>query len=160
MREADRERQKREWEMKERQAEEQRTREEELRRRQQEEMAIRIRRQEEELHRRQQENNLFMQVRWVIKFKMFAILYFFFFFNSIFRLSCTYNCIVLYSRNRQFAVVAKVMILSVATIVMVMVNLMVSNEFLFQKDRKMRLRRDITTHSCIVHVCTSSKPYD
>lgn len=62
MREADRERQKREWEMKERQAEEQRTREEELRRRQQEEMAIRIRRQEEELHRRQQENNLFMQV--------------------------------------------------------------------------------------------------
>ncbi|GAB1860667.1 Hrp65 protein [Camponotus japonicus] len=61
MREADRERQKREWEMKERQAEEQRTREEELRRRQQEEMAIRIRRQEEELHRRQQENNLFMQ---------------------------------------------------------------------------------------------------
>lgn len=81
MREADRERQKREWEMKERQAEEQRTREEELRRRQQEEMAIRIRRQEEELHRRQQENNLFMQVRWVIKFKMFAILYFFFKFN-------------------------------------------------------------------------------
>lgn len=158
MREADRERQKREWEMKERQAEEQRTREEELRRRQQEEMAIRIRRQEEELHRRQQENNLFMQVRWVIKFKMFAILYFFF--NSIFRLSCTYNCIVLYSRNRQFAVVAKVMILSVATIVMVMVNLMVSNEFLFQKDRKMRLRRDIATHSCIVHICTSSKPYD
>lgn len=62
MREADRERQKREWEMKERQAEEQRTREEELRRRQQEEMAMRIRRQEEELHRRQQENNLFMQV--------------------------------------------------------------------------------------------------
>lgn len=79
MREADRERQKREWEMKERQAEEQRTREEELRRRQQEEMAIRIRRQEEELHRRQQENNLFMQVSWVIKFKMFAILYFFIF---------------------------------------------------------------------------------
>lgn len=66
MREADRERQKREWEMKERQAEEQRTREEELRRRQQEEMAIRIRRQEEELHRRQQENNLFMQVGSVI----------------------------------------------------------------------------------------------
>ncbi|XP_011494090.1 PREDICTED: protein no-on-transient A-like isoform X1 [Ceratosolen solmsi marchali] len=61
IREADRERQKREWEMKERQAEEQRTREEELRRRQQEEMALRIRRQEEELHRRQQENNLFMQ---------------------------------------------------------------------------------------------------
>lgn len=68
MREADRERQKREWEMKERQAEEQRTREEELRRRQQEEMAIRIRRQEEELHRRQQENNLFMQVCQKIKF--------------------------------------------------------------------------------------------
>lgn len=66
MREADRERQKREWEMKERQAEEQRTRDEELRRRQQEEMAIRIRRQEEELHRRQQENNLFMQVRKIL----------------------------------------------------------------------------------------------
>lgn len=63
MREADRDRQKREWEMKERQAEEQRTREEELRRRQQEEMTLRIRKQEEELHRRQQENNLFMQVR-------------------------------------------------------------------------------------------------
>ncbi|XP_076382343.1 hrp65 protein isoform X1 [Megalopta genalis] len=60
MREANRERQKRECEMKERQAEEERTREEELRR-QQEEMAIRIRRQEEELHRREQENNLFMQ---------------------------------------------------------------------------------------------------
>lgn len=83
MREADRERQKREWEMKERQAEEQRTREEELRRRQQEEMAIRIRRQEEELHRRQQENNLFMQVRWVIKCKMFAICIFFFFLINI-----------------------------------------------------------------------------
>lgn len=64
MREADRDRQKREWEMKERQAEEQRTREEELRRRQQEEMALRIRNQEEELHRRQQENNLFMQVSY------------------------------------------------------------------------------------------------
>lgn len=62
IREADRERQKREWEMKERQAEELRTREEDLRRRQQEEMSLRIRRQEEELHRRQQENNLFMQV--------------------------------------------------------------------------------------------------
>ncbi|CAB0032784.1 unnamed protein product [Trichogramma brassicae] len=66
VREADRERKKREWEMKERQAEEQRTREEELRRRQQEEMALRIRRQEEELHRRQQENNLFMQVRYFL----------------------------------------------------------------------------------------------
>ena len=62
LREADCERRKREWEIKERQAEEQRTREDELRRRQQEEMALRIRRQEEELHRRQQENNLFMQV--------------------------------------------------------------------------------------------------
>ncbi|KAK0162149.1 hypothetical protein PV327_008511 [Microctonus hyperodae] len=61
IREADRDRQKREWEMKERQAEELRSREEEVRRRQQEEMALRIRRQEEELHRRQQENNLFMQ---------------------------------------------------------------------------------------------------
>ncbi|KAH0545864.1 Hrp65 protein, partial [Cotesia glomerata] len=61
LREADRERQKREWEMKERQAQERRSREEEVQRRQQEEMAMRIRRQEEELHRRQQENNLFMQ---------------------------------------------------------------------------------------------------
>ncbi|XP_057318640.1 hrp65 protein-like isoform X1 [Microplitis mediator] len=61
IREADRERQKREWEMKERQAQERRSREEEVQRRQQEEMAMRIRRQEEELHRRQQENNLFMQ---------------------------------------------------------------------------------------------------
>ncbi|XP_051166011.1 hrp65 protein-like [Leptopilina boulardi] len=61
LREADRDRQKREYEMKERQVEEVRTREEELRRRQQEEMTNRIRRQEEELHRRQQENNLFMQ---------------------------------------------------------------------------------------------------
>ncbi|XP_043279388.1 hrp65 protein-like isoform X2 [Venturia canescens] len=60
-READRERQKREWEMKEREVEEQRSHDEEMRRRQQEEMAMRIRRQEEELHRRQQENNLFMQ---------------------------------------------------------------------------------------------------
>lgn len=62
LREADRDRQKREWELKERQVEEVRTREEELRRRQTEEMTTRIRRQEEELHRRQQENNLFMQV--------------------------------------------------------------------------------------------------
>ncbi|XP_043484125.1 hrp65 protein-like [Leptopilina heterotoma] len=61
LREADRDRQKREYEMKERQVEEVRTREEEQRRRQQEEMTSRIRRQEEELHRRQQENNLFMQ---------------------------------------------------------------------------------------------------
>ena len=66
MREADRERQKREWEMKEREAEEQRSRDEELRRRQQEDMTMRIRRQEEELHRRQQENNIFMQVRLFI----------------------------------------------------------------------------------------------
>lgn len=56
--------------MKERQAEEQRSREEELRRRQQEEMALRIRRQEEELHRRQQENTLFMQVRINIDFEI------------------------------------------------------------------------------------------
>lgn len=60
-REMDRERQKREWEMKERQAEETRQRNEEQMRRQQEEMQARIILQEEELRRRQQENNLFMQ---------------------------------------------------------------------------------------------------
>ncbi|XP_063929136.1 hrp65 protein-like isoform X2 [Zophobas morio] len=60
-REMDRDRQKHEWEMKERMAEEQRQRNEEQMRRQQEEMQNRIIHQEEELRRRQQENNLFMQ---------------------------------------------------------------------------------------------------
>jgi proline- and glutamine-rich splicing factor len=60
-REMDRERQKHEWEMKERLAEEQRQRTEEQMRRQQEEMQNRIIHQEEEMRRRQQENNLFMQ---------------------------------------------------------------------------------------------------
>lgn len=60
-RELDRERQKREWELKERQAEEQRRVDEELMRRQQEDMSVRMLHQEDELRRRQQENSLFMQ---------------------------------------------------------------------------------------------------
>ncbi|CAH0562732.1 unnamed protein product [Brassicogethes aeneus] len=60
-REMDRDRQKREWEMKERQAEEQRQRNEEQMRRQQEEMESRMMLKEEEMRRRQQENTLFMQ---------------------------------------------------------------------------------------------------
>lgn len=60
-REQDRERQKRDWEMKERQREESRLREEEALRRQQDEMQHRLRQQEEEMRRRQQENSLFMQ---------------------------------------------------------------------------------------------------
>ncbi|KAG8225554.1 hypothetical protein J437_LFUL002071 [Ladona fulva] len=61
LREQDRERQKREWELKERQHEEQRRQDEEMMRRQQEDMDLRMRHQEEELRRRQQENSLFMQ---------------------------------------------------------------------------------------------------
>lgn len=60
-REMDRDRQKHEWEMKEKMAEEQRQRSEEQMRRQQEEMQGRIVKQEEDMRRRQQENNLFMQ---------------------------------------------------------------------------------------------------
>lgn len=60
-REMDRDRQKREWEMKERQQEEQRCKDDEMMRRQQEEMQMRIMRQEEDLRRRQAENTLFMQ---------------------------------------------------------------------------------------------------
>lgn len=60
-RELDRERQKRDWELKERQAEEQRRQDEEMMRRQQEDMSMRMHHQEEELRRRQQENSLFMQ---------------------------------------------------------------------------------------------------
>ena len=59
-REQDRERQKRDWEMKERQREESRLREEEGLRRQQDEMQHRLRQQEEEMRRRQQENSMFM----------------------------------------------------------------------------------------------------
>lgn len=60
-REQDRERQKRDWEMKERQREESRIREEEGLRRQQDEMQHRLRQQEEDMRRRQQENSMFMQ---------------------------------------------------------------------------------------------------
>ncbi|RZF36301.1 hypothetical protein LSTR_LSTR006806 [Laodelphax striatellus] len=66
LREMDRERQKREWEMKERQAEDQRRVDEEMMRRQQEEMQLRMHHQEDELRRRQQENSIFMQVRQVM----------------------------------------------------------------------------------------------
>ena len=60
-REQDRERQKRDWELKERQREESRLREEEALRRQQDEMQHRLRQQEDEMRRRQQENTMFMQ---------------------------------------------------------------------------------------------------
>ncbi|KAL1493073.1 hypothetical protein ABEB36_011207 [Hypothenemus hampei] len=60
-REMDKERQKREWEMKERMAEEERQRQEESMRRQQEEMEARMLASQEDMRRRQQENNLFMQ---------------------------------------------------------------------------------------------------
>lgn len=59
-READRERQKQEWEMKERHAEEQRRCDEEAMRRQTEEMHLRMQQQDEELRRRHQENSIFM----------------------------------------------------------------------------------------------------
>ncbi|RZC38997.1 NOPS and/or RRM 1 domain containing protein [Asbolus verrucosus] len=60
-RELDRERQKQEWEMKERKVEEQRRRNEEQIRRQEETLQARMLHQDEEMRRRQQENNLFMQ---------------------------------------------------------------------------------------------------
>lgn len=63
MREQDRDRQKMEWEMKERNAIEQSTREEELMRRTNEDMQMKMNRQDEELRRRQQENTLFMQAQ-------------------------------------------------------------------------------------------------
>ncbi|XP_057652693.1 hrp65 protein-like isoform X2 [Diorhabda carinulata] len=59
-REMDKDRQKREWEMKQRQVEEERMRAEELRRRSQEHLESRLSVQDE-LRRKQQENNLFMQ---------------------------------------------------------------------------------------------------
>ena len=59
-REQDRERQKRDWEIKERQREESRQREEESLRRQQDEMQHRLRQQEDDMRRRQQET-IFIQ---------------------------------------------------------------------------------------------------
>jgi len=59
-REQDRERQKRDWEIKERQREESRLREEESLRRQQDEIQHRLRQQEEDMRRRQQES-IFIQ---------------------------------------------------------------------------------------------------
>ncbi|CAH1955622.1 unnamed protein product [Acanthoscelides obtectus] len=60
-REMDKERQKIEWERKQRMVEEERLRTEEQMRRQQEDMESRMLAQQEELRRRQQENTLFMQ---------------------------------------------------------------------------------------------------
>ncbi|KAI4465132.1 rna recognition motif-containing [Holotrichia oblita] len=62
-REMDMDRQKREWELREQQAEENKRRTEEQMRRSQEELQSRIMHQEEEMRRRQQENNLFMQAQ-------------------------------------------------------------------------------------------------
>lgn len=61
-REMDRERQKMEWELKERQATEQRIMGDELLRQNAEKMTLRMQHQEEDLRRRQQENMSFMQV--------------------------------------------------------------------------------------------------
>ncbi len=63
LREMDRERQKIEWEMKERQAEEQRRMDEEMMRRHTDEMSLRMHHQEDDLRRRQKENTIFIQVR-------------------------------------------------------------------------------------------------
>uniref|UniRef100_A0A1B0D4M4 RRM domain-containing protein n=1 Tax=Phlebotomus papatasi TaxID=29031 RepID=A0A1B0D4M4_PHLPP len=66
MREQDRDRQKKEWEMKERHHEEMRTREEAQMRQHQEDIQMRMIRQDDELRKRQQENTLFMQVKFSI----------------------------------------------------------------------------------------------
>lgn len=63
LREQDRERQKREWENKERQAEEFRHASDLEMRQQQEGMQLRMQKQDEEMRRRQQENSLFMQAQ-------------------------------------------------------------------------------------------------
>lgn len=63
LREQDRERQKREWENKERQAEEFRQAADMEMRQQQEGMQMRMQKQDEEMRRRQQENSLFMQAQ-------------------------------------------------------------------------------------------------
>lgn len=61
-REVDRERTKIEWELKERQAEEQRRLDEEMMRRHADEISLRMHHQDDDLRRRQQENTLFLQV--------------------------------------------------------------------------------------------------
>lgn len=61
MREMDRERQKREWEERERAAEEARLRNEQMMRRQEEDLQGRMHHKDEDVRRRQQENSLFMQ---------------------------------------------------------------------------------------------------
>lgn len=62
-REQDRDRQRKEWEDKERVAEEMRLRDEQQTRRQNDDMQMRMQRQDDELRRRQQENSLFMQAQ-------------------------------------------------------------------------------------------------
>lgn len=62
MREQDRDRQKAEWEMKERMASEAMQRNEIQMKQSVEKMQNNIKRTDDELHRRQQENNVFMQV--------------------------------------------------------------------------------------------------
>lgn len=71
----DRERQKMEWEMKERQAEDQRLREGDIFRRQSEDLSMRMHHQDEEMRRRQQDNSSFMQVEnyFLIKILFFII---------------------------------------------------------------------------------------
>ncbi|GAB0090599.1 hrp65 protein [Sergentomyia squamirostris] len=63
MREQDRDRQKKEWEIKERHAEEMRSREVEQMRQHQDDIQMRMMRQEEDMRKRQQENTLFMQAQ-------------------------------------------------------------------------------------------------
>lgn len=62
-REMDRERQKHEWEMKERQADEQRRIDDDMMRRHTDDISMRMHHQEDDMRRRQQENSLFIQVR-------------------------------------------------------------------------------------------------
>lgn len=61
IREMDRERQKREWEERERAAEEARMRNEQMMRRQEEDLQLRMHHHDDDMRRRQQENTLFMQ---------------------------------------------------------------------------------------------------
>lgn len=61
MREMDRERQKREWEERERAAEEARVRNEQMMRRQEEDLQLRMHHKDEDVRRRQQENSLYLQ---------------------------------------------------------------------------------------------------
>lgn len=68
----DKERQKMEWEMKERQAEEQRLREGDIFRRQNEDLTMRMHHQDEEMRRRQDKSS-FMQVLQIVLNLLFVI---------------------------------------------------------------------------------------